>query len=146
MKYLLLLLLMAFGQEISVANMPKSKMPAAIIITLDRLTVYNPLEDQTDSDPLITASNAKINLTKLKTGKIKWMAISRDMLKRWGGKVKYGDSVYIKVGDPAVDGYWIIQDTMNKRFKKSGDLLFHEKIRSSGKWNNVKIFVTSIQK
>jgi hypothetical protein len=61
------------------------------------------------------------------------------MLKRWGGQFDYGDTVIVHTGDPAIDGKWIIQDTMNKRFKNRGDLLFDSKIRSRGMWVNVTI-------
>jgi hypothetical protein len=106
---------------------------------LETLTIYNPLRQQCDGDPLITASNKKINTVKLQQGAIRWMALSRDMLARWGGQFNYGDTVLLDAGDPAIDGEWIIQDTMNKRFKNRGDLLFHSRLRSTGMWANVKI-------
>ncbi|WP_276367571.1 hypothetical protein [Chryseolinea sp. H1M3-3] len=107
--------------------------------TLDTLTVYNPTEDQCDADPFITASNKKINLDKLHRGSIRWMAISRNMLNRWGGQLQYGDTVELHAGDDAIDGVWIIQDTMNKRYKNRGDLLFHSRLKSFGLWTNVTL-------
>src|SRR5688572_4566736 len=59
--------------------------------TLEKLTIYNPTTDQCDADPFVTASNQKINPGKLRSGAIRWMAVSRDMLKRWGGNLNYGD-------------------------------------------------------
>jgi hypothetical protein len=106
---------------------------------LDTLTIYNPVVEQCDSDPLITASNAKIDTLKLRKKKIRWMALSRDMLKRWNGKLNYGDTVILESGDNAIDGKWVIQDTMNKRYKKRGDLLFDMSVRKSGRWLNVKM-------
>lgn len=67
------------------------------------------------------------------------MALSRDLLKRWNGKFQYGDTVLVTAGDPEIDGLWIIKDTMNKRYKKRGDLLFDTQVRSLGKWKNVEI-------
>lgn len=107
---------------------------------LDFLTVYNPESRQCDRSPLITASNSKINVKKLRKGQVRWMALSRDLLKRWNGKFHYGDTVWLKAGDPAIDGFWVIKDTMHKRFNKYGDLLFDGTVRKHGKWKNVEIF------
>ena len=105
---------------------------------LDTLTIYNPTAAQCDGDPLVTASNKKINVKRLREGSIRWMAISRDLLKRWGGRLAYGDTVVLNSGDPGVDGLWVIQDTMNKRYTKRGDLLFDCKIRFVVLWTGVK--------
>ena len=107
---------------------------------LDALTVYNPTVRQCDRSPLVTASNSKINRTKLRKQEIRWMALSRNLLKRWKGKFHYGDTVVVKSGDPAIDGFWIIKDSMNKRYKNYGDLLFDSKIRMRGKWRKVEIW------
>ena len=106
---------------------------------LEMVTVYNPLSSQCDATPLVTASNQRINRTKLRAGAIRWMALSRDLLKKWGGALHYGDTVYLKAGDPNIDGHWVIQDTMNKRFRNRGDLLFDAKTRNTGKWLDVTI-------
>lgn len=107
--------------------------------TLDALTVYNPTPRQCDKTPLITASNSTINANDLKKQNIRWMALSRDLLKRWNGDFHYGDTVFVASGDPHIDGLWIIKDTMNKRYKKRGDLLFDSEVRTLGKWKNVEI-------
>ena len=107
--------------------------------TLNTLTVYNPMRSQCDADPLVTASNKRIDTKKLRAGSVRWMALSRDLLKRWGGTLHYGDTITLHSGDDAIDGEWIIQDTMNKRFYNRGDLLFHAAIRSRGKWSNVTV-------
>jgi hypothetical protein len=106
---------------------------------LETVTVYNPVSSQCDATPLITASNQCINRTKLRAGAIRWMALSRDLLKKWGGALHYGDTVYVNSGDPKIDGHWVIQDTMNKRFRNRGDLLFDAKTRTTGKWLDVTI-------
>jgi len=110
--------------------------------TLDVLTVYNPVNSQCDSSPLITASNQRISESKLRSGAIRWMALSRDLLKRWGGHIQYGDTIGLYSGDPAIDGFWVVHDTMHKRFRNRGDLLFDSKVRSRGKWSNVKVIPT----
>jgi len=108
-------------------------------VVLETLTVYNPHKRQCDSSPFITASNARISAAKLKNSEIRWMALSRDLLKRWKGQFHYGDTVIVNAGDPAIDGVWVIQDTLNKRYKNRGDLLFDSSVRKLGKWNNVQI-------
>jgi hypothetical protein len=108
-------------------------------VVLDALTVYHPTKRQCDNTPLITASNSKINMDDLKNQNIRWMALSRDLLKRWRGKFHYGDTVLVTAGDPQIDGLWIIKDTMNRRYKNRGDLLFDSQVRKLGKWKNVEI-------
>lgn len=108
-------------------------------VMLDALTIYHPSKRQCDRTPLITASNSKINVNDLKNQNIRWMALSRDLLKRWNGEFHYGDTVLVTAGDSKIDGLWIIQDTMNKRYKKRGDLLFDSQVRKLGKWKNVEI-------
>ncbi|MFD1002033.1 hypothetical protein ACFQ21_22095 [Ohtaekwangia kribbensis] len=106
---------------------------------LETLTIYNPVKRQCDNTPLITASNAKIDVDKLRNQEIRWLALSRNLLRRWNGNFHYGDTVKITAGDPSIDGMWIIQDNLNKRYKNSGDLLFHSSVRKLGKWKNVTI-------
>lgn len=117
----------------------KIYIPTGTSVVLNALTVYNPTTSQCDRTPLITASNSKINIEDLKKQNIRWMALSRDLLKRWKGDFHYGDTVLVKSGDPQIDGLWIVKDTMNKRFKNRGDLLFDNQVRKLGKWNKVEI-------
>jgi hypothetical protein len=116
----------------------KSALVIYDVFILDTLTVYNPIAKQCDRDPLITASNKKINLHELRSGEIHWMALSRNMLRRWGGQLNYGDTIYLQSGDANIDGKWVIQDTMNKKFTNRGDLLF-DVSRTKGMWRNVKM-------
>ena len=109
-------------------------------VQLETLTVYNPLTAQCDATPLITASNSFIDTTALRQKDVRWLALSRDLIRRWGGRFCYGDTVVVVANDPAIDGVWIVKDTMHKRFKLHGDLLFHSHIRTRGRWRNVKIF------
>jgi len=107
---------------------------------LKTLTVYNPTHKQCDNTPFITASNAKIDTLKLRNQKLRWMALSRNLLKRWKGVFSYGDTVRLYTGDPDIDGLWIIQDNLNKRYRDRGDLLFDRTIRTYGRWKNAKIY------
>jgi hypothetical protein len=110
-----------------------------VTIVLETLTVYNPETRQCDNTPTITASNERIDMDKLRNQEIRWIALSRNLLKRWKGAFHYGDTVQISSGDKEIDGLWIIQDTLHKRYKNRGDLLFHGSVRKLGKWKNVKI-------
>lgn len=93
------------------------------------ITVYHPVEGQCDSDPLITADMSKIDLKKLRSGQIRWIAVSRDLL----GDFKYGEKVYVESDDERVSGIYEIHDTMNKRFKNYIDILTLPGILK-GKW------------
>lgn len=98
-------------------------------------TVYNPVEGQTDDSPLATADGSKIDLKKLKKKRIKWIAVSRDLLKdyEYGAKVKITCSKY-----PGINGTYEVHDTMNKRFNGRIDILSAEK-DSIGLYKEVKI-------
>ena len=119
-----------------VSNKPLGREVSTVLKTL---TVYNPTQNQCDNSPFITASNKRIDKDKLYRQEIKWMAVSRDLLKRWKGEFNYGDTVILTAGDKAIDGQWVIYDNMNKRYKKRGDLLFDSRVRTLGKWKDVKI-------
>lgn len=114
------------------------------ITTIDTLTYYNPEPRQTDSTPLITASLARIDTSKLKTCELRWMAVSQKMIR--DKIVAYGDTVEIVSNDPDINGQWIIQDCMNKRFDRwgyRGDLLLDKSVKSKGRWLNVKLIKRS---
>ena len=96
-------------------------------------TMYNPVVGQCDDDPLITAGMYKINPNKASDHK--WIAVSRDLLKRWGGVFDYGDKVYIS-GAGHKNGIYTIVDTMNKRFQKRIDFL-EKRGTKLYKYNNV---------
>ena len=102
------------------------------------VTVYNPVIGQCDSTPLITADNSKIDLAKLKQGKLKWVAVSRDLLKN--GKVKYGGKVKINCKeDPTLSGVYTVHDTMHPRWTKHVDILAHQDNRTTGMYKEVEV-------
>lgn len=89
-------------------------------VTHVTLTYYQPVKEQCNNQPLITADGSKINLHHLKTNRIKWCAISRDLLYLFPkNKPK---RVYI-------EGYGVyeVRDLMNKRFHHRIDILIHPK-------------------
>lgn len=85
------------------------------------VTQYNPVVDQCDEDPLVTADNSTIDLKKLKKGQLRWVAVSRDLLETY----KYGDVIELKTisGSPRINGRYIVHDTMNPRFTNRIDIL-----------------------
>lgn len=101
------------------------------------VTVYNPVIEQCDSTPLITADNSEIDMRKLKQGKLKWVAVSRDLLKN--GKVKYGDRIRLECKDKSLSGVYTVHDTMHPRWTKRVDILAHQDNRTYGMQRNVKI-------
>ena len=58
------------------------------------VTMYQPVYPQTDNTPDITADGTKIRIHK--ASEYKFVALSRNLLKRWGGGFDYGDFIYIK--------------------------------------------------
>ena len=93
----------------SVANAKDDKF-----VTHVTLTTYNAVKSQCDNTPLITADGTKIDLKKLKNGKIKYAAISRDLL--WC--IPLGSVIHIEG-----HGYYDVRDTMNERFNHCIDIL-----------------------
>lgn len=86
------------------------------------VTFYNPTVAQCGKDPLITADGSKIDMTKLQTGKLRWCAVSRDLLQVY----EYGDEIWIESENPNIRGYWIVKDTMASFKKNCVDLLLPE--------------------
>lgn len=80
------------------------------------LTTYNATKSQCDNNPNKTANGTIIDHKKLKQGKLKYCAISRDLL--WC--IPMGSIIYI-------DGHgrYEVVDTMNARFKHYVDILQH---------------------
>ena len=101
-------------------------------VTHVTVTYYQPVKSQCNSEPLVTADGSKINLRHLKQGRIKWCAISRDLL--WlfpKGKPK---RIYIEGF-----GTYYVKDVMNRRFTHRVDILIHPKDSKRIKLNKVKI-------
>lgn len=95
------------------------------------LTTYNAVANQCSGNPLITADGTKIDLKKLKNGKIKYAAISRDLL----GKIPLGSVIHIEG-----HGLYEVRDKMNKRFKNHIDIL-QDISKKNFKKTNIKIVV-----
>lgn len=102
-------------------------------------TYYHAVAAQCDATPLITADNSKIDLVKLKDKKIRWVALSRDLLARWGGPFNYGDTIKVSQGSEKVNGLWVVHDSMNRRFKNRIDFLVHQSHKFPGKSRDLVI-------
>lgn len=83
-------------------------------------TMYYAVQGQCDKDPLTTAGMFQIDPKH--ASEHKWIAMSRDMIKRWKGEFNYGDLVEIR-GAGHKDGVYKVVDTMNKRFTNRIDIL-----------------------
>ena len=98
-------------------------------------TVYNPVVKQCDSDPLTTADLSRIDLEQLRSGELRWVALSRDLLEHFN----YGDRIYIhSKSDPSINGVYEVHDTMNIRYTNYIDIL-KPVDQKYGKWDDVVI-------
>ena len=84
------------------------------------VTMYQPVRYQTDSTPNILADGTRIRTRE--ASNYKFIAVSRNLLKRWGGFLDYGDFVLLKGADHK-DGVYQVRDTMNKRWVNRIDIL-----------------------
>jgi len=98
-------------------------------------TFYNPVVEQCNSDPLVTADCSRIDLNNFPDN---WIAVSRDLLK--SGDFKYGDLVVIEHDDESICGVYEIHDTMSSRFNMKIDFLVPpgQKL-GDGRWSKIKM-------
>ncbi|WP_161806961.1 hypothetical protein [Hymenobacter sp. AT01-02] len=105
-------------------------------------TTYWPEVGQTDADPMETADGSRI--PKRHSSKTRWLAVSRDLLSKWGGPFHYGEKVQVRGISDALDGVYIIHDTMNRRHRHCVDVLVSEreckkKSGFEGRWSGIKL-------
>lgn len=118
----------------AVAYHPPKKLPTYRVTA----TVYMAQVGQTDDEPLVTADNSRISPHQ--THKSRWAALSRDLLRKWGGPFDYGDSVRVSGISPQLDGVYIIHDTMARRHKHCFDVLVGtNEAHLADMWHNVRI-------
>ena len=84
------------------------------------VTMYQPLRYQTDSTPNILADGTRIRTQD--ASNYKFIAVSRNLLKRWGGWLDYGDFILLR-GTDGKDGVYQVRDTMNSRWVNRIDIL-----------------------
>ena len=100
------------------------------------VTMYQPTRYQTDSDPDVTADGTRIRIHK--ASEYKFVALSRNLLKRWGGPFDYGDFILLK-GAGHKDGVYQVRDTMNPKWVNVVDILESKGVEPY-KFTNAHIF------
>ena len=90
------------------------------------VTMYQPVYPQTDMTPNITADGTRIRISK--ASDYKFVALSRNLLKRWGGPFDYGDFILLK-GAGNKDGVYQVRDTMNPKWVNVVDILESESVQ-----------------
>ena len=98
------------------------------------VTTYNPTKAQCDNTPNITADGTKIKTWKASS--YRYVALSRDLLSRWGGPFEYGDYIIIEGTDDR-DGVYQVRDTMNPKWTNRVDILT---TNSRFKYNNITMY------
>ena len=84
------------------------------------VTMYQPVRRQTDSTPNILADGTRIRTQD--ASNYKFIAVSRNLLTRWGGWLDYGDFIFLK-GTYHKDGIYQVRDTMSPRWVNRIDIL-----------------------
>jgi len=123
-------------------------------------TIYHAVERQCDDTPTITGDGSKIN--PYKASEHRWIAISQEMLDSeyrqrllnkpesdlYKGRIQYGDTIWIESPYPEINGWWIVHDTKNQRYRNSIDFLqtegdgtlYRNDSLWCGKFENIKIY------
>ena len=104
------------------------------------VTMYQPLRYQTDSTPNILADGTRIMTHE--ASNYKFIAVSRNLLKRFGGWLDYGDFVLLR-GTPGKDGVYQVRDTMHKRWVNRVDILESVDVKPY-KFEEAKIIKTNM--
>ena len=104
--------------------------------TVVDVTMYRPNTIECDSDPDITADGTKLHIPQ--ASKYRYVALSRNLLKRWGGEFAYGDYVVLQ-GTDNKDGIYQVRDTMNPKFRNVVDILESHNVKPY-KYENVKLY------
>ena len=84
------------------------------------VTTYNPTTHQCDDTPHITADGTHFKTWR--ATEYRYVALSRDLLSRWGGPFEYGDYIIIEGTDDR-DGVYQVRDTMNPKWTNRVDIL-----------------------
>ncbi len=96
-------------------------LPARGLVYTVTATTYSAVPGQTDDNPFVTADNSDIPVDY--SSRIRWVALSRDLLARWGGPFAYGDTVRLTGLSARLDGVYMVHDTMNRRHRHCLDVL-----------------------
>ena len=100
-------------------------------------TIYHAVRNQTDRTPHITADGTRIDTRN--ASKYRYVALSRNLLARWGGPFEYGDYIIVEGCNGKYDGIWQVKDTMNERIHNRIDFL-QSKGTKLNKFDNAVIY------
>lgn len=105
------------------------------------VTMYHPVPAQTDDTPNITADGTKFTINK--ASEYRYVAASRNLLKRYGGFLNYGDYIFLSAGKKS--GIYQVRDTMHPRFINYIDIL-ESPGTPSYRYKNASIKVVKLNK
>lgn len=97
-----------------------------IVVTV---TNYNPEPGQTDGSPC-TGANSTDLCAIAKTERV--AAVSRNLLKRWGGSIRYGDRILVQHERTECSGVFRVEDTMHERFTDYVDVFHLDRSQNFG--------------
>ena len=100
------------------------------------VTMYRANTVECDMDPDITGDGTKIHVPQ--SSRYRYVALSRNLLKRWGGSFDYGDYILLK-GTDKRDGIYQVRDTMNAKFNDVVDILESHNVKPY-KFTDVKLY------
>lgn len=125
-RYLIFAALLLLGSVYWVVTIHTNRTPHPdqcnefnIVDEYVKITVYNPVPDQTHGNHLETANGTIIDPKRLP----KSVAISRDLLDRF----KMGDSIQVLCNCP-YQGEYVINDKLSKRSRLQIDVLSHDTV------------------
>ncbi|MGI4867621.1 MAG: hypothetical protein ACRYFZ_27120 [Janthinobacterium lividum] len=104
---------------VALLRKPSAKAPVYTVTA----TAYEAIAGQTDAEPFVTADNSRI--PKGYSSRTRWLALSRDLLRPWGGPFSFGDTVRVRGISPGLDGLYTVHDTMARRHRRCLDVLVH---------------------
>jgi len=99
------------------------------------VTAYRSVPEQTDSSPFYTSIGEHVHPYGV--------AVSRNLLKRWGGPLNYGDFIYIEG-----IGFKVVNDNMNARHTNRVDVwveTYQAEKRHDDEFRNKKLRVWLIK-
>lgn len=99
-------------------------------VTHVTISDYHPVAKECDSTPDVMANNQKIDFKKLKSGALRVVAISRDLL------------CYLPFGSVVdIEGYgrYVVCDLMNARYNHCIDIMLHPSDKTSFKEKHIKV-------
>lgn len=102
-----------------------------------RATVYHATVAQCDGNPLETADGSRI--VRHRVPKLRWCAVSQDLLARRGGPLNFGDTLLVREAG-RLNGRWVVRDVMNQRHRRRIDFLVPANAAYDPDQNTVEVF------